>query len=68
MKNSILRPLGIVAASGYTFHSIYKKGNNFLKENDFYLKFPNSEIKETGLNWKLNLSTQIGHRLELNIF
>ena len=50
MKNSILRPLGIVAASGYTFHAIYKKGNNFLKENDFYFKFPNSEIKEMGLN------------------
>ena len=49
MKNSILRPLGIAAASGYSFHAFYKKGNHFLKENDFYLKFPNSEIKELGL-------------------
>ena len=50
MKNSILRPLGIVAVSGYGFHTFYKKGNHFLKENDFYLKFPNSEIKESDLN------------------
>ena len=60
MKNSILRPLGIVAASGYTFHALYKKGNNFLKEKDFYFKFPNSEIKENGLKLKIELKLEMG--------
>ena len=60
MKNSILRPLGIAAAGGYTFHAVYKKGNNFLKENDFYFKFPNSEIKEKDFNWIFLMKFQIG--------